>query len=97
MIAKGTIVKIINSGLFVELEPGIEGYISKENLTWAKHIKTPFDIVKKNDTVEFKILSIDKLNKRIALDLKHVLPNPWDEVSNKYSLVRSCISELARL
>ena len=84
MIAKGTIVKIINSGVFVELEPGIEGYISKENLTWAKYIKTPFEVVKKNDIVEFKISSIDKLNKKITLDLKHVLPNPWDEISTKY-------------
>lgn len=84
MIAKGTIVNIINSGVFVELDPGIEGYISIENLSWAKHIKTPYDIVKKNNLVEFKILSIDKLNKKISLGLKQVLPNPWDGIVSKY-------------
>ena len=84
MIAKGSIVNIINSGVFVELEPGIEGYISKDNLTWAKHIKTPFEVVKKNDLVEFKILNIDKPGKKISLGLKQILPNPWDEISKKY-------------
>ncbi len=84
MIAKGHVVKIINPGVFIELEPGIEGYISKENLTWAKHIKTPFDVVKENDFVEFKILSIDKANKKISLGLKQVLENPWEEISEKY-------------
>ena len=84
MIAKGHIVKIINSGVFVELEPGIEGYISKENLTWAKHIKTPFEIVKNNDLIEFKILSIDKANKKTSLGLKQVLENPWEEISKRY-------------
>lgn len=84
MIAKGKIVKIINSGAFVELEPGIEGYIAKENLTWTKHIKSPFDVVKVNDNVEFKILNIDKINKKIALGLKQILPNPWNEIAKKY-------------
>lgn len=84
MIAKGHVVKIINPGVFIELEPGIEGYISKENLTWVKHIKTPFDVVKEDDLVEFKILSIDKANKKISLGLKQVLENPWEEISKKY-------------
>lgn len=84
MIAKGKIVKIINSGAFVELETGIDGYISKENLTWTKHIKSPFDVVKKNDQIEFKILNIDKINKKISLGLKQVLQNPWDEITKKY-------------
>ncbi|MBU1077144.1 MAG: S1 RNA-binding domain-containing protein [Spirochaetes bacterium] len=84
MIAKGKVVKIINSGAFIEMEPGIEGYISNENLTWTRHIKSPFDIVKVNDPVEFKILNINKINKKISLGLKQVLPNPWDEISKKY-------------
>lgn len=84
MIAKGKVVKIINSGVFVELEPGIEGYIAKENLTWAKHIKSPDEIIKVNDLVEFKILNLDKINKKISLGLKQILENPWDEISKKY-------------
>ncbi|MDD5066507.1 MAG: S1 RNA-binding domain-containing protein [bacterium] len=84
MIAKGKVLKIINSGVFIELEPGIEGFIAKENLTWAKHIKSPFEVLTGNDLVEFKILKIDKMNKKIALGLKQILPNPWMEISKKY-------------
>jgi len=86
MIAKGKIVEIKDYGVFVELEEGIDGFINLDNLTWAKHTKKPNEIVSIGDEVNVKILDIDKINKKIKLGLKQVLPNPWDKIGDKYNV-----------
>ena len=97
MIAKGKVVKILNTGVIVELEPGIDGFISRDNLTWAKHIKHPGEIVKLYDIVEFKILEIDKVNKRIKLGLKEILSNPWDKIEEKYPVGKKIVVTIKRV
>jgi small subunit ribosomal protein S1 len=69
MIVKGTITKITNFGVFVELEEGLEGLLHISELSDAK-VENPQDVVKVGQEVEVKILRVDTDDRKIGLSLK---------------------------
>jgi small subunit ribosomal protein S1 len=69
MIVKGTITKITNFGVFVELEEGLEGLLHISELSDSK-IENPQDVVKVGQEVEVKILRVDTDDRKIGLSLK---------------------------
>lgn len=81
---KGKVVSLADYGAFVELEPGVEGMIHVSELSWTGKIRKPSQLLKLGDLVEAVIIEVDKEKQRIALGLKQVGPNPWDELKNKY-------------
>jgi small subunit ribosomal protein S1 len=72
-------------GAFVELEPGIEGLIHISEMSWAKKVRKPGDLVKVGESVEAVILSINPAEKRIALGLKQALGDPWKEAAQRFA------------
>ncbi len=82
--AKGKVVNILPYGVFVELEPGIEGLVHISELSWTKRIQHPSEILKAGDEVEVVILNLDKENKKISLGVKQAQDNPWSNASSKY-------------
>ena len=83
---EGKIVNIMNYGIFIELEEGIEGLVHISEFSWTKHIKHPSDIYKVGDKIETSILSIDQESKKISLGIKQLQNNPWLEVEKKYKV-----------
>ena len=83
---RGKIRNITSYGAFVELEEGIDGLIHISDMSWTKKVNHPSEVVKKGDEVEAVVLDVDIDNKRIALGLKQLEPNPWDEVREKYKV-----------
>ncbi|MFH1223421.1 MAG: 30S ribosomal protein S1 [Pseudomonadota bacterium] len=81
---KGKIVSVTDFGAFMEVEPGIEGMIHISEMSWAKKIKKPNQLLKVGDVVETVILDIDTEKKKMGLGLKQIGGNPWDELKNKY-------------
>ncbi|HNX82142.1 MAG TPA: 30S ribosomal protein S1 [Candidatus Omnitrophota bacterium] len=73
-------------GVFVELDSSLEGMIHISDLSWTKRISHPQDVVKKGQKVDVVILSVDSQNRRIALGLKQLQPNPWSEIAAKYPI-----------
>ena len=61
--------KITNFGVFVELEPGLEGLLHVSELSDEK-VENPTDVVKIGDEVEVKILRVDIDDRKIGLSLK---------------------------
>jgi len=82
--ARGTVMRVLDFGAFVELEPGIEGLIHVSEMSWAKKIRTPSDVVKPGDTVEVVILGVNQGERRISLGLKQALGDPWADVAQKF-------------
>ncbi|NQU94958.1 MAG: 30S ribosomal protein S1 [Candidatus Omnitrophica bacterium] len=82
---KGKVRHITDYGAFVQLEEGIDGLVHVSDLSWTKKIAHPGDILKKGDKAETVILSVDGLNRRIALGVKQLLPDPWDDIQAKYA------------
>lgn len=81
---QGKIVKVAAFGAFVELEEGIEGLARLEDLTWNRSIKHPSKIIKEGDESEFMVLSLNREERKLALGLKQVQPDPWFVASQKY-------------
>ncbi len=81
---KGTVNAITDYGAFVELEKGIEGLVHVSDLSWTKRVNHPKEVIKKGDEIEAMILSVDEQNRRIALGVKQLTSDPWDEISKKY-------------
>ena len=69
MIVKGTVTKITNFGVFVELEDNLEGLLHISELSDQK-IENPQDVVKVDDEVDVKILRVDIDDRKIGLSLK---------------------------
>lgn len=76
---KGNVVNIISSGAFVELKPGIEGFIHVSKMSNVKKISKPQDVISIGDFVSAKIVSIDKGTKKISLELITDEKDPWSE------------------
>ena len=73
-------------GAFLELDSNLEGMIHISDMSWTKRIAHPQDVLKKGQKVEVVVLSVDSQNRRIALGLKQLQPNPWPEIAAKYPL-----------
>lgn len=74
---KGKAVSITDFGVFVELEPGIEGLVHISEITWTKRFRHPKEIVQAGSPVEAVVLDVDSGNRRISLSLKQIEPSPW--------------------
>ncbi len=82
---RGAVSRIADFGAFVELEPGIEGLIHISEMSWAKRVRTPSDIVKPGETVEAVILGVNPAERRISLGLKQALGDPWTGAEQKFA------------
>jgi small subunit ribosomal protein S1 len=83
-IVKGKVTKLADFGAFIEIEEGIEGLAHISELSWVRKVKHPRDVLKVGDVVETKILNYDIQQGKLSLGLKQVLPNPWDEIDQRY-------------
>jgi len=82
---RGTVTRIADFGAFVEIDPGIEGLIHISEMSWAKRVKTPGDVVKPGETVEAVILGVNAAERRISLGLKQALGDPWAAAEQKFA------------
>ncbi|MEP6788623.1 MAG: S1 RNA-binding domain-containing protein [Acidobacteriota bacterium] len=74
----GKVRNLTDFGAFVELEEGIDGLVHVSDITWAKKIKHPKDVLKKDQEVEAIVTSIDKRGQRLSLSMKDLTPSAWE-------------------
>ncbi|MGA7340849.1 MAG: S1 RNA-binding domain-containing protein [Terracidiphilus sp.] len=80
----GTVTRLTDFGAFVEIEPGLEGLIHISEMSWAKKVRHPSDLLKPGERVDAVILSVKRDERRIALGLKQALADPWLEAQRKF-------------
>ena len=81
---KGKVVLIADYGAFVEIEPGVEGLIHVSEMSWSPRLRVAQDFLKVGDEVEAQILTLDREEKKMSLGLKQLIPNPWENIRDKY-------------
>jgi small subunit ribosomal protein S1 len=81
----GKVSRLQDFGAFIELAPGVDGLIHVSEMSWAKKIKRPADVLKVGESVEVVVLGVNAAERRIALGLKQALGDPWEEASRKYA------------
>jgi small subunit ribosomal protein S1 len=84
MIVEGQISNIVDFGAFVDLN-GIDGLIHISELSWS-HVNHPSEILNIGDTVQVKVLDIDRDRQRISLGLKQTQEDPWQRVVDTYNV-----------
>ncbi|MCF7912297.1 MAG: 30S ribosomal protein S1 [Candidatus Cloacimonetes bacterium] len=77
---KGKIKSLTPFGAFVEIEENIEGLIHISDISWTKRIYHPREIFSKGQEIEVKVLSIDSTLHRIALGVKQLTRDPWENL-----------------
>jgi small subunit ribosomal protein S1 len=77
---------LTNFGVFVELEPGVDGLVHISDLSWTKKIRHPGEVVKKGEKIEVIVLGVDTDQRKISLGHKQVQDNPWDTFEKNYSV-----------
>ena len=73
----GKVVSTKDFGVFVQLEPGIEGLVHVSELTWTKSFRHPKEIVDVDSPVEVIVLEVKPAEKRMSLSLRQIEPSPW--------------------
>ena len=83
-VLRGRVRNITHFGVFVEIEPGIDGLVHVSDLSWTKTIRHPSEIVKKRQELSVVVLDVDEKRQRIALGHKQIETNPWTNLATVY-------------
>jgi len=68
------------------LEDGLEGMLHNADISWTRKINHPSEVLKKGKMVEATILSFEPENHRITLGVKQLMPDPWPQLVQQFSL-----------
>ena len=81
-VRSGVVKNIADFGAFVDLG-GIDGLLHITDMSHSR-IQHPSDMVSIDQQIDIKVLNIDREKIKIALGMKQLLANPWDDVEEKY-------------
>ena len=83
--ARGTVMRVLDFGAFVEIEAGIEGLIHVSEMSWGKKLKSASTVVKPGEIVDVVILGVSSSERRISLGLKQAMGDPWADAAERFA------------
>ena len=80
-VVKGEVTGAVDFGVFVKLEPGLEGLVHISEIDWGlvEDTKTLFKV---GDMVDVKVIEVK--DDKISLSIKQLKENPWVSASKKF-------------
>ncbi len=94
-IRKGRVAGVSNFGAFVDLG-GADGLIHISELSWEP-VKSPDEVVTVGEEIDVYVLRVDRENLKIALSLRRLQPEPWDEIEAKFSVGQTVAGTVTKL
>ena len=86
-IIEGMVRNLTNYGAFVELEEGVDGLLHVSDMSWTRKVGHPSEVVEKGQTVRAIVLQVDQEKKRVALGLRQLSADPWqDDIPRRFSI-----------
>jgi small subunit ribosomal protein S1 len=85
---RGKVTSLVPYGAFVQLEPGVEGLVHVSELSWTRRIARPSDVLQEGQEIEAIVISVSKDEQKLSLSVRHLEPNPWDEIHLRYPVGR---------
>lgn len=81
-VVQGRVRSLTDFGAFVEIAPGIDGLLHVTDMSWQR-VDKPSSLLSPGQSIQVKILKLNRENRKISLGLKQLTPDPWTEaVSN---------------
>ena len=96
-VIKGKVRNIAAFGAFIELKEGVDGLVHISDMSWTKKINHPGELLKKNDTIDVKVLDIDVEKRRISLGIKQLTDDPWTGLAKQFAVGVETQCEVARI
>lgn len=96
-VVDGVVTNITDFGVFVDLG-GVEGLIHVSELSWGR-VQHPSEILSVGKSIKTIVLQVAEESARVALSLKRLTPNPWEQLSRRYKpgdVVKSTITSIMR-
>jgi ribosomal protein S1 len=94
-IMTGIVTGLMPFGIFVDLN-GVEGLVHISEIAWEK-VNNPGNYYKVGEDIEVKVLGIDEESGKLALSVKRLIPNPWEDVQDKYPMGTRIKGEVSRI
>ena len=94
-VLKAPVVKVTNSGAFIQLEDGIDGFLHMDEVSWTKKLKSMDQFCKVGDVLEVQVSKVEPEMHRIRLSVKALEGNPWQTLKKdypKYSTITGTVS-----
>src|SRR5438105_10343630 len=96
-VVNGKVRNLTDFGAFVELEEGIDGLIHISDMSWNRRLKHPNEVLKKGDSVQARVRSVDAVNQRLSLSIKEFLPNEWDNFAKAHNIGDEIVGNIAKI
>ncbi|MFO7817673.1 MAG: 30S ribosomal protein S1 [Thermodesulfobacteriota bacterium] len=81
-VVHGNVKNITEYGVFIDLG-GLDGLLHITDMSW-KRIRHPKEMVQMGDDLELKVLSFDKEEEKVSLGLKQLIPDPWENITERF-------------
>ncbi|MBO8127952.1 MAG: bifunctional 4-hydroxy-3-methylbut-2-enyl diphosphate reductase/30S ribosomal protein S1 [Peptococcaceae bacterium] len=94
-VVKGVVRRLTEFGAFVDIG-GLDGLLHISEISWHR-INHPSEELTVGDEIDVKVLKVDKENEKVSLSRKQILPNPWDNVQEKYLVDSIVKAKVVRL
>jgi small subunit ribosomal protein S1 len=96
-VITGKVRNLTDFGAFVELEEGIDGLIHISDMSWNRRLKHPNEVLKKGDSVQARVISVDGDNQRLSLSIKEFLPNEWDNFAKTHNVGDDVVGAVSKI
>lgn len=93
-IIEGVIKRITKFGAFIDIK-GIDGLLHVSEISWGR-IEKPGDVLKVGEKIKVYVLEADKENKKLSLSIKKLIPNPWNDIEEKYPVGNIVLGKVVR-
>ncbi|SMC09333.1 30S ribosomal protein S1 [Nitratiruptor tergarcus] len=81
-VVEGTVKKITNYGMFVEVAPGVEGLVHYNEISYKGPVN-PAKYFNEGDKVNVKAINYESDKNRLSLSIKATQPDPWEEIKGE--------------
>ncbi len=95
--ARGIVSSITDYGLFVQIEPGVEGLVHISEISWTDRITDLHKHFKVGQEIEVLVVTLDKDNRRMSLSIKQLQKNPWQALSEEYQVGQKITGKISNV
>ncbi len=82
---------------YIELDNGLEGIIYNEDISWTKRLTRAQEVLKRGHGYEWKVLGLDRSNKKIILGTKQLKEDPWPQILEKFPIGKIVEGEVIKI